>query len=56
MPRSLTTEQISEFQDNGYLIVPKLFDAEEAKILHVAAKADKAFSEHAYDLEDGEGG
>ena len=56
MPRSLTTEQISEFQDNGYLIVPKLFDVEEAKILHVAAKADKAFSEHAYDLEDGEGG
>ena len=56
MPRSLTTEQISEFQDNGYLIVPKLFDVEEAKILHVAAKADKALSEHAYDLEDGEGG
>ena len=56
MPRSLTIEQISEFQDNGYLIVPKLFDVEEAKILHVAAKADKAFSEHAYDLEDGEGG
>ena len=56
MPRSLTAEQISEFQDNGYLIVPKLFDVEEAKILHVAAKADKAFSEHAYDLEDGEGG
>ena len=56
MPRSLTTEQISEFQDNGYLIVPKLFDAEEARILHAAAKADKAFSKHAYDLEDGEGG
>ena len=56
MPRSLTAEQISEFQDNGYLIVPKLFDAEEAKILHAAAKADKAFSKHAYDLEDGEGG
>ena len=56
MPRSLTAEQISEFQDNGYLIIPKLFDAEEAKILHAAAKADKAFSKHAYDLEDGEGG
>lgn len=56
MPRSLTTEQISEFQDNGYLIAPKLFDAEEARILHAAAKADKAFSKHAYDLEDGEGG
>ena len=56
MPKSLTAEQLSEFQDNGYLIVPKLFDAEEARILHAAAKADKAFSKHAYDLEDGEGG
>ena len=56
MSRNLTTEQIAEFQENGYLIVPSLFDKEEANILHAAAKADKAFSNHAYDLEDGEGG
>ena len=55
MSKNLTSEQIAEFQENGYLIVSSLFDAEEAKILQAAAKADKAFSKHAYDLEDGEG-
>ena len=36
--------------------MPGLFDAEEARILHAAAKADQAFEDHAYDLEDSEGG
>ena len=56
MSGHLTAEQITDFQENGYLIIPSLFDAEEAKILHTAAKADKAFAQHAHDLEDGEGG
>ncbi len=46
MPKNLTSEQIAEFQENGYLIVSGLFDAEEAKILQAAAKADKAFSKN----------
>ncbi|MED6315164.1 MAG: phytanoyl-CoA dioxygenase family protein [Verrucomicrobiota bacterium] len=37
-------------------MVPGLFDAEEAEIFQTAAKADKAFDQNAYDLEDGEGG
>ncbi|SVB79408.1 uncharacterized protein METZ01_LOCUS232262, partial [marine metagenome] len=56
MSAHLSTEQINAFHEDGYLIVPGLFDAEEAGILQAAAKADKAFDEHAYDLEDGEGG
>ena len=56
MSTNLSTDQINEFREEGYLIVPGLFDAEEARILHAAAKADQAFEDHAYDLEDGEGG
>ena len=56
MSGKLSAEQIAAFQDDGYLIVPGLFDREEAKILHAAATADKAFDKHAHDLEDGEGG
>ena len=40
MSTNLSTEQINAFQEDGYLIVPGLFDTEEAKILHAAAKAD----------------
>ena len=56
MSTNLSTDQINAFREEGYLIVPGLFDAEEARILHAAAKADQAFEDHAYDLEDGEGG
>ena len=56
MSTNLSTDQINEFREEGYLIVPGLFDAEEARILHAAAKADQAFEDHAYDLEDSEGG
>ena len=56
MSTNLSTAQINVFREEGYLIVPGLFDSEEARILHAAAKADQSFEEHAYDLEDGEGG
>ncbi len=55
MSTNLSTDQINAFREEGYLIVPGLFDAEEARILHAAAKADQAFEDHAYDLEDSEG-
>ena len=51
-----TEEQVSAFHEDGYLIVPCLFDSEEADILRKAAHADSSFGENAYDLEDGEGG
>ena len=52
----LTPEQIRAFQEDGYVILSSLFDAEEAGILREAAKTELAFDEKAYDLDDGEGG
>jgi ectoine hydroxylase len=52
----LTEAQVQQFNRDGYLIVSGLFDREEAQILRTAAKADRAFKEHSYDLNDGEGG
>src|SRR5438874_708135 len=52
----LSDSQVQQFQRDGYLIVPSLFDHDEAEILRRTAKADAAFKKHAYDLKDGEGG
>ena len=52
----VSDEQISAFHEDGYLIVPGLFDSEEADILRKAAHTDNSFGDNAYDLEDGEGG
>ena len=52
----VSDEQISAFHKDGYLVVPGLFDSEEADILRKAAHTDSSFGENAYDLEDGEGG
>ena len=53
---TLSPEQVSGFQENGYLITHNLFDAEETDILRAAADADSSFKQHVHDLEDGEGG
>ena len=53
---SVSADQITSFQEDGYLILRGLFDSEEAGILRAAAQADQSFQDHAYDLEDGEGG
>ena len=53
---TLSSEQVSDFQENGYLITHNLFDAEETNILRAAADADSTFKKHVHDLEDGEGG
>ena len=53
---SVSADQIASFQEDGYLIIRGLFDTEEADILRAAAQADQSFEDHAYDLEDGEGG
>jgi ectoine hydroxylase len=52
----LSEAQIAAFQRDGYVIVRGLFDAEEADILRKTAKADAAFQQHSYDLNDGKGG
>jgi ectoine hydroxylase len=53
---TLTEAEIARFGRDGYLIIRRLFDHEEANILRQAAKADQAFKQHSYDLKDGEGG
>ena len=53
---TISEEQVSSFQEDGYIIVQDLFDAEEADILRAAARADQSFKDNAYDLKDGEGG
>ena len=53
---TLSPEQISDFQKNGYFVKTNLFDVEEVHILCAAANADSSFKQHAHDLEDGEGG
>ena len=52
----ISEEQVSSFQEDGYLIVRDLFDSDEADILRAAAHADQSFKDNAYDLKDGEGG
>ena len=52
----LSSDQVKGFQRDGFVIVRRLFDTEEADILRRTAKADAAFKKHAYDLKDGEGG
>ena len=48
----LTPDQISAFDEDGYLIVRGLFDSEEMRIVREAAKVDPAFKRHAHDLKD----
>ncbi len=53
---SLTSEQIQRFHEDGYLIIPQLFESDEMDILRAAAKQDQAFKKNAHDLKDTEGG
>ncbi|HEX6985324.1 MAG TPA: phytanoyl-CoA dioxygenase family protein [Planctomycetaceae bacterium] len=52
----LTQDQLTRFDRDGYLLVPKLFDDEEIGLLLRSAKEDRALDEHAFGRADGEGG
>ena len=52
----LSEDQLSQFRDDGYLIIRSLFDEEETGILREAARSDQALTQHAYDRKDAEGG
>jgi len=51
----VTAEQISEFQETGYLLVRQLFDAEETKLLISIAKLDREMDK-AHATKDAQGG
>lgn len=52
----LNTQQLQQYNDDGYLLIESLFDSEEIELLHRSAKADKQLDDHAYGRDDGEGG
>ncbi len=57
MKRSpLADDQVKRFQEDGFLIIPQLFDTDEMDIVRQAARNDHAFKQNAHDLKDSEGG
>jgi ectoine hydroxylase len=51
----LTNDQISQFNDDGYVMFQSLLDQEEVNLILGAAKDDKALSEHAFSADDTSG-
>src|SRR5271169_6016527 len=48
--------QLKQYQEQGFVLVKGMFDAQEIGVLHRAAKEDKALDDHGYGKADGEGG
>ncbi len=55
-PGLLTTEQLSRYERDGFVLVKTMFDAEEIGLLLRSAKEDRALDEHSFQRSDGEGG
>tara|TARA_B100000575_G_C23077432_1_gene620649 strand:+ start:147 stop:980 length:834 start_codon:yes stop_codon:yes gene_type:complete len=51
----VSTEQVEDFLDNGFLIIPNLLDSEETKLLLAAANADPMMKENVFDVSDRKG-
>ncbi len=49
-------QQLTDYEQDGFLTVPRLFDADEIGLLRSTAKADHALDAHAMGRGDGEGG
>src|SRR5271168_3722514 len=56
MPFVLSDAQREQFQQDGYLIVPRLFDHEEVQMLGRIARADHELADQAATRRDAEGG
>src|SRR5437899_7045457 len=52
----VTDDQITQFQQDGYLMVPRLFDAEEMELLLKIGKADQEKTAKIHAVADKEGG
>ena len=48
----LSAEQVKSFLEDGYLVVPELFNSEETSMLLAAANADRLMKEYAIDTND----
>jgi ectoine hydroxylase len=53
--RPLSAGQVCQFEQDGYLIVPSLFDAEETELMIRAAREDRLLQQHAYGRKDAQG-
>lgn len=53
---TLTDDQLSQYDQDGYLILKGLFDGEEIDLLRRSAKEDKRLDDHSFGRDDGEGG
>ncbi len=53
---TLTADQISAYRDDGYLLLPGVFDADIIDQLRATATADKVLDQAAFGRADGEGG
>ncbi len=52
----VTAEQIEQFEEDGFFIVPNLLDAEEVTLLSQVARADHELKQKKASRSDGEGG
>jgi ectoine hydroxylase-related dioxygenase (phytanoyl-CoA dioxygenase family) len=53
---SLSSDQIREYHENGYVVAKGFFDREEIDLLRRAAKEDRQLDQHSFSRGDGEGG
>jgi ectoine hydroxylase-related dioxygenase (phytanoyl-CoA dioxygenase family) len=56
MSNSFSPEQLAEYRREGYIVVRRLFDAQEIELLRSAAKEDQALDSESYGRADGAGG
>jgi len=52
----LNDSQVQEYEENGFVVVRKMFDDQEIGLLRRAAKEDRELDQHSYKRADGEGG
>jgi len=52
----LTQEQLTQYEADGYIVLPSFFDTEEIELLSQSAKEDHMLDQKSYGRDDGEGG
>jgi hypothetical protein len=54
--RALSESQFGHFREDGFVLVPAMFDADEIRLLIEVATADQSLRQQALERDDGEGG
>jgi len=53
---ALNSEQLREYESDGFVLARKMFDDEETSLLRRAARQDRELDQHSFGRGDGEGG